>query len=182
MHDIRSRAATNDALWLETCLGITTEIHIFTRSVFSLRMGQGYTSATGVILPDSWVFPYEPNWTGFSPMIFSHCPHISGDLFHEVNELKINRIREIFSLGAVLFPWDGSDSIFIACVGAATILIESSKKKWYRGGLCSTSVCVGPMNYCGAGRKVLWWRSAQDFKKQNKAINDEMMAERELLN
>lgn len=135
MRDIRSGAATNDALWLEMCLGIMTEIHIFTRSVFSLRMGQGYASAKGVILSDSWPFPYGPNWTGFSLVIFSLCPHLSGGLFHEVNELKINRIRGISSLGAVLFPWDGSDSIFIACVGAATILIESSKRKWYRGGL-----------------------------------------------
>lgn len=100
-------------------------------------------------------------------------------LFCEVNYHKINRIRGIFSLGAVLFPWDGSDSIFIACVGAATMLIESLKRKWYKGGLCSTSLCVGLVNYCGAGRKVLRWRSAQGFKKQTKAINDEIMAERE---
>lgn len=97
-------------------------------------------------------------------------------LFCEVNYHKINRIRGIFSLGAVLSL--GMDQIAYSLL-VWEMLIESLKRKWYKGGLCSTSLCVGLVNYCGAGRKVLRWRSAQGFKKQTKAINDEIMAERE---
>lgn len=122
MHDIRGKAATDDALRLEMSLGITTNTHL-----------QEVSSASGWVKDTlEWreyfyllSLPIQTKLNRFSPSGIFLQPHLTGDLFCEINYLKINRIRRIFSLWALQFPWDVSDSIFIACVGVATTLTAS---------------------------------------------------------
>lgn len=47
----------------------------------------------------------------------------------------------------------GMCQIFMACVEAATVLMESLKRRLYKWGLCSNSLLVAPVSYCGAGGK-----------------------------
>lgn len=75
MHEIRGKAATNDALWLEMCLDISTNIHIYKNSL--LRQGGSRVSTESS----------HTNQTEhvFLQVIFSRSPHLSGDLLHEIN-------------------------------------------------------------------------------------------------
>lgn len=75
MHEVRVKAATNDALWLEMCLDISTNIHIYKNSL--LRQGGSRMS----------IESSHTNQTEhvFLRVIFSRSPHLSGDLLHEIN-------------------------------------------------------------------------------------------------